>query len=290
MSFVPFAITWLFVPGDRPDRFGKALASDADEVIIDLEDAVAAQTKPRARDVTVDWLGSGGRAWVRVNGYDTLWHDADLSALVGLAGLNGIVVPKAARPDVLEDVGRLLEAPIIALIESAVGIHRAFDIAEAAAVHRLALGSIDLALDLNARETDTALLLARSSVVIASRVADLPPPIDGVTPNIAEPAEVARDAAHARELGFGGKLCIHPAQIAAARAAFLPTSDELSWAHKVLAAAAASGGTATQVDGRLIDQPIQRLARRILDQHISDQRTAGVEEVGNTSPTPPESG
>jgi citrate lyase subunit beta/citryl-CoA lyase len=289
MNSAGSAIIWLFVPGDRPDRFEKALASDADEVIIDLEDAVAARAKAYARDVTVAWLGTGGRAWVRVNGHDTPWHDADLAALAGLPGLKGIVLPKATNPDVLDDVGRTTKTAIIALIETAAGIHRAFDIAAAPAVHRLALGSIDLALDLNARETDTALLLARSTIVVASRVADLPPPIDGVTTNFAEPTEVARDAAHARELGFGGKLCIHPAQITAARAPFLPTPDELSWAHKVLAAASARGGGATQVDGRLIDQPVQRLARRILDQHAAHQRAAEVEHGGNTSDTGPES-
>jgi len=280
--------TWLFVPGDRPERFARARAAGAQEVICDLEDAVAASAKVQARANVAGWLADGGSAWVRINPVTTAEHTADVRALVGLPGLRGFVLPKAESPDDLTG----FEQPVVALVETAFGVHRAFDLAAVPTVHRLALGSIDLAADLGAQETDAALLLARSTLVLASRVAARPAPIDGVTVALRDADRVRADAARARELGFGGKLCVHPAQIEPVMQGFAPDRRELAWARAVLAGADGAGSTGTasaandsigngsgrsesvgagsgeggarRVDGVMVDRPVLERARRIL--------------------------
>jgi citrate lyase subunit beta/citryl-CoA lyase len=263
------ARSWLFVPGDRPDRFEKARASGADQVICDLEDAVTPENKPRARAEVERWLSHGGAAWVRINGRDTEWHDRDVSVLAGPAGLRGFVVPKADDPAALHSLGRRLGAGrgLLALIETARGIQRAYDIAECDAVGRLAFGSIDFASDIGAEESDESLLLARSTLVLASRVAGKPAPVDGVTTTLADPGVVAAAAARARQLGFGGKLCVHPAQVAPVASAFAPSADQIRWAQDTLRRAEATGAGATASGGQMIDKPVLDRARRIL-QHV----------------------
>ncbi|MFB9831412.1 HpcH/HpaI aldolase/citrate lyase family protein [Actinoallomurus acaciae] len=259
----PAAITWLFVPGDRPDRFDKARGSGADEVICDLEDAVAAHAKDRARGDVVGWLAASGSAWVRINAPGTPWHAGDVAALAGLPGLRGVVVPKAETAAALHAIGHGVHADVIALIETAVGVHRAHEIAGAEVVRRLAFGSIDYALDIDADESDESLMLARATLVLASRVARKPPPIDGVTMNLTDAAVTEAAARRARRTGFGGKLCVHPAQLVPAAMAFQPTREELRWAKDVLRRAAESGTGASAADGDMIDRPLLERARRI---------------------------
>jgi citrate lyase subunit beta/citryl-CoA lyase len=266
VSDIAAAVTWLFVPGDRPDRFGKARSSGADEVICDLEDAVNATNKALAREAVAGWLGGEGAAVVRINAPGTPWHDDDVAALAGLPGLTGVMVPRAGDPGELADIGRrLAEVPLIALLESANAIHHAVEIAEATAVRRLAFGSMDFALDIDSAETDAALHFARSAVVIASRVGGKPAPIDGVTAVIDDPAAVRAAARRSRELGFGAKLCIHPAQLAPTAEGFRPTVEEIEWATELLAAAEATGTSAIAVDGSMVDRPVIDRARRILE-------------------------
>lgn len=259
------ATTWLFVPGTRPDRFSRAAASGAGEIIIDLEDAVAAEHKPAARQAAADWLAADGIGWVRVNAPGTPWYDDDVTALAGVPGLRGIMVPKAEDPGALTALAeRLGGRGVVALIETARGLHRTHDIAAAAGVRRLAFGAIDFAVDIGAAETDTALLFARCTLVLASRVAGLPAPVDGVTVEVRDTAAVTASARSARELGFGAKLCIHPAQIPPAAAAFRPGEDEIAWARTVADAGAVASG-AVQVDGQMVDEPVLARARRILE-------------------------
>jgi citrate lyase subunit beta/citryl-CoA lyase len=272
------AVTWLFVPGDRPDRFDKARHAGADEVICDLEDAVVPDGKQRARADVRDWLGAGGAAWVRINAVGTPWHEADLAVLAGLPGLRGIMVPKSESADALIAVSEAIgggigdrigdgisgEIGLIALIESALGVHHAHDIANCPAVTRLAFGSIDFAVDIDAEESDDSLLLARSMLVIASRVAGKPAPIDSVTTVLDDPELVGAAARRARRAGFGGKLCIHPAQLAPVTAGFRPSDDEVRWATAVVRAAAESGAGAGVVGGAMIDKPVLERAQRIL--------------------------
>src|SRR3954454_2930266 len=218
--------SWLFVPASRPERFDKAACAGADHVIVDLEDAVSATQKESARDEAARWMDRGGSAWLRINAPGTRWHEDDLTALGGCAGLRGVLVPKAEKRFALSAVARELPAAaaIIALVETAVGVRDAAALASCPAVSGLAFGSIDFSLDIDAQESDEALLFGRSALVIASRAAGrVAPPIDGVTVETTDAAAIARDAAWARSLGFGGKLCIHPAQFAPVNAAFSPS-------------------------------------------------------------------
>lgn len=264
------AVTWLFVPGDRPERFDKAAATGADAVILDLEDAVVPDAKETARDHVASWLSQGGdspgrRGWVRLNAAGTPWYDADVAALAAAPGLAGLVVPKA------EDVGALValrdrlgpSVGIVALVESALGMYRAVDIA--GVVDRLAFGSIDYAVDVGAEHTPTALLHARSTLVFASRIAGIEGPVDGVTTALRDEELLAEDVAAARELGFTGKLLIHPAQVAPVGRGFAPTPDEVDWARRVLAAVEGGIAGAVSLDGAMVDKPVVDRARRILD-------------------------
>jgi len=261
------ATTWLFVPGDRPERFAKAAGSGADQMILDLEDAVVAEAKQVARDHLRDWL-SDHAGWVRLNAGDGL--EQDLATLAGLPGLRGVVVPKAESPEALAAIGRRLGVPLVALVESALGLEHAREIARTPGVVRLAFGSIDFALDIGARHTREALASARRELVLVSRLAGLPAPIDGVTAEVpsegSTQSQARDDADHARELGFGGKLCIHPRQIEQVRLGFAPSEAELAWAREVVAAAEADATQvgAVQVGGAMVDRPVVERARRLL--------------------------
>jgi citrate lyase subunit beta/citryl-CoA lyase len=249
----------LFVPGDRPERFAKAAASGADAIIIDLEDAVAPERKAAARAaLQPEDLPPGISVFVRVNALGTPWHDADVAALAGL-GLTGVMLPKAEAGAAISALAAALPGKaIIALVESANGLAAAREIAACAG--RLAFGSIDYCADLGMAHGREMLLSARAEIVLASRLAGLPAPLDGVCTSIDAAAEVEEDARYARAFGFGGKLCIHPQQIAPTRAGFAPTAAQIDWAERVLAA----GGGAVTVDGKMVDAPVRLQARQIL--------------------------
>jgi citrate lyase subunit beta/citryl-CoA lyase len=261
------SVTWLFVPGDRGDRFERAAASGADEIILDLEDAVAPDAKDVAREAVASWLDGPGAAWVRVNAAGTPGHVQDLTALRGRPGLRGVMVAKAEDPTALAALREQLPTGerLIALVESAAGIDEASTIARSGAVDRLAFGSIDFALDVGSEETDDALLFARSSLVIASRLGALPPPLDGVSASTTDAATTHAAAVRARTLGFGGKLCIHPQQVPPVAEGFRPSEAQLDWARRVLAAAEAKGrqGTFT-VGGQMVDRPVLARAQAII--------------------------
>jgi citrate lyase subunit beta / citryl-CoA lyase len=269
------AVTALFVPGNRPERFAKAAASGADVVIIDLEDAVAAADKAHARDEAVAALtgsgahGSGGvRALVRVNAQDTAAYDDDIRALLALAsqpdhGLLGLMLPKAEDPAQVAELAAKLPAdvPLVALVESALGLVNAVELARVPGVERLAFGAIDFALDIDADGGDRVLDQARAQLVVASRAAGIAPPLDSPSTDIRDTTAVAASAKLGRGCGFGGKLCIHPAQLPAVAAAFTPSPEEIAWARKILA----NDGGAVQVDGQMVDRPVIDRARRIIE-------------------------
>ena len=259
---VRYARTFLFVPGNRPERFSKAVAAQPDIVIIDLEDAVSAADKDTARGHVDEWLSTGNPGMVRINAVDTDWHEADL-ALVGEHGVP-VMVPKAERADTIRHVARLTPAPVIVpLVESAAGITAAADICAAPGVQRLAFGSIDLATELGIDPDDRdALLLSRSTLVLAAAAAGLAGPIDGVTTALTDMRPLVDDFAYARRLGMTAKLCIHPAQVAAVHAAAAPSADELQWAQRIIAACG-DNGSALAVDGQMVDAPVLERARRI---------------------------
>ncbi len=272
MTGLDVAVTALFVPGDRPDRFGKALAAGADVVIVDLEDAVAPAAKAAARDHVRTALRDGPGFVVRINPLDGPEAAADAQLIDDLTAhpdvrLAGVMVPKADDPAALAALAGRLAAgfdgpsPLVALVETARGVLAAPSLAAVGGVTRLAFGALDLAADVGAQGDAGALLgYARAQVVLASRAARIAGPLDSPPTEIADLAAVTAAARSARGLGFTGSLCIHPAQLAAVRTAFRPSSAELDWARRVLAA----GDSAAQIDGRMVDRPVVERARRLL--------------------------
>jgi citrate lyase subunit beta/citryl-CoA lyase len=258
----------LFVPGDRPDRFAKAEASRAHQVIYDLEDAVAPGMKDSARNAVFARLGEGASGVVRINAADTEWFADDLALLKSLPRAS-VMLPKADAASAARTAEALGGRPVIALIETASAVLDVAALASMNGVARIAFGSIDFSTDSGIADEGEAMTPVRVQIVLASRAAGLPPPIDGVSVEFKDPALMREHALKARRLGFGGKLCIHPAQVAAIEAAFRPTSDELAWAARVLGAFEASGGAATAVDGKMVDKPVVERARRI----VSEART-----------------
>lgn len=273
----PFAraCTFLFVPGHRPDRFDKALTSGADAIILDLEDAVPLTDKAVAREaIRVAWgawsASQRARVLIRINALNGAEAEADLTWLSTLEGLTAVMVPKAESVAELQRVAQAGSAQmqLIPLIETAQGVRALDAIAQAPHVLRLALGHLDLQADLGmACESDEVELgPVRFQLVLASRGAGLPPPIDGVSTSTQDMTLVQTDAARSRRFGFFAKLCIHPAQLQPVRQAFTPTVAQQDWAKRVLAAEVAAGGGAFSVDGKMVDPPVLRLARQILSQ------------------------
>jgi citrate lyase subunit beta / citryl-CoA lyase len=261
----PIARSYLFVPGNRPDRFAKAFAGGADAVIIDLEDAVPAAQKVAARRATADWLSAGKATLVRINSADSEWFRADLE-LCALPGIAGVVLPKAER---LEDLAQLREkttpgTPILPLVETAQGYWNALTLARAQSVRRLIFGEVDFQLDLGIGDGDEELLSFRSQIVLVSRVAGIQAPVAGINAAIDDLERLRADTLRSRRLGFGGKLLIHPKQVPVVHACFQPTAEDLDWAKRVLEAAAESGGAAIAMNGELVDRPVILKARRIL--------------------------
>lgn len=258
------ARTMLFVPGNRDDRFAKALVAGADLVIFDLEDAVPAEDKARARDLVARAVASAKvPVAVRINGVDTEWHHDDVASLA--ASPAHLMLPKAERPSDIKGLGLDPNEPraVIALIETPLGIANATELAMEPGVARLAFGSLDYAASLGISPNDrTALLFARLQLVNSSGAAKLNGPIDGVTQDVREAAVTLDDMEYSKSLGFTGKLCIHPAQLEPTVEALLPSEEEVAWA-KTIVAAAGSGGVVV-VDGRMVDAPVVKRAEIIM--------------------------
>ncbi len=252
-------ITGLYVPGDRPDRVAKAVATGAELVILDLEDAVAADRKAYARDAVVEWLSANAVAavvQVRVNGV------ADLPALRGLTGFE-VRVPKVETSALVDEVAAALPGiPVTALVESAVGVEHAAEIAAHPAVTRLGLGESDLASELGTR-ADAVLDHARVRLLYASRAAGLPAPMLSAYPAIRDLDGLRADTERGKALGWVGRVAIHPAQLPVIAEVFRPSDDELRWARQVLSAAP-EGGATTLTSGEMVDAAMLGRARAIL--------------------------
>jgi citrate lyase subunit beta/citryl-CoA lyase len=257
------AVSYLFVPATRPDRVAKALATDADEVIIDLEDAVAPHDTDAARTGLAS-LSPARPCLVRINGVTTPYHDADVGAVARLAWVSGVVVPKVeSAADVAAVMTRLDAAvAVLPIVETARGLLAVADIAASGAV-RLLMGIADYLADIGAPVGREVLLLPRSQLVVASAAAGIAPPIDGPAFQIDRLDALEADAADAKALGMGAKLCIHPTQVAVVNRVFRPSEAEVAWARRVTEAAESHAG-AFAVDGEMIDEPVLRRARRIL--------------------------
>jgi citrate lyase subunit beta/citryl-CoA lyase len=259
----PVLRSLLFVPGSRAERVPKALAAGADGVIVDLEDSVAPGDKHAARDQTRTVAKHS--VFVRVNGPDTEWFDDDLRLCADIAAL-GVIVPKSEETAQIERASRVVGAgtAILPLIETARGFANLDALCRAPNVRRVVFGSIDFQLDLGITGERDELLSFRSGLVLASRLAGIQPPVDGVTVEIDDGARVRDDALYGKRLGFGGKLCIHPKQVAAVNEVYHPNEEEIAWAKRVIEAAQSSKGAAVALDGKMIDRPVILKAEAIL--------------------------
>jgi len=280
--------TALFVPGSRPDRVDKAAKSGADAIIIDLEDAVALSEKaiarPKVREKILEHVNK--EIIVRVNGLDSGFIQEDLEAVI-VEGLGCIIVPKVEDKEHVREIHRLLLAvekekgmepgaiAIIPLIESARAIENVFEIVSErtlpARLFTVAFGAADYTLDMGIEITreGTELFYPRSRIPIACRAADIDPPLD--TPfmiDLKDREALKADARRAKQLGFQGKLCIHPNQIEPCHEIFSPTREEILYAERVIQAfdeAEARGIAAIHLDDKFVDYPVVEKARRVLN-------------------------
>jgi citrate lyase subunit beta/citryl-CoA lyase len=277
----------LFVPGNRPDRVDKAVNTKADAVIIDLEDAVPmahkAETRAKVREKVLQYRDK--QIIVRVNGLGTEFVEADLDE-VAVEGLRCMMFPKVEEPWNVHEINRLLlniekkrgMAPgavmIIPLIESAKAVQNIFRIlseeAEPQRIFTVAFGAADYTLDMgiemskDTRELD----YPRSRIAVSCRAAGVAPPLD--TPFLIDLKDIEAlkaDAARGRQMGFQGKLCIHPNQVGPCNEVFSPTEEEIHFSERVIQAfeeAESEGSGAIQLDGKFIDYPVVERSRRVL--------------------------
>lgn len=236
------ARSWLLVPGSKPEAFSTAAASEVDAVILDLEDAVSPGAKPAARDAVVSWLEAGNCAWVRINDATTTFWGDDLDALSGLKGLAGVMLAKTESGGQVEATAARL-APgtrILVLVESAMGLEAAPEIARAESTFRLAFGSGDFRRDTGMSDDPLAMAYPRSRLVVSSRAARLPGPIDGPTLS-AEDDILVRDAALTVSMGMTGKLCMRAEQAPIVNRELAPAPSDVTWANEVVHALGADG-------------------------------------------------
>jgi citrate lyase subunit beta/citryl-CoA lyase len=230
------ARSWLLVNGNRPELFDPARNSQADQVILDIEDAVDPKLKPAAREAVVEWLATSPPTWVRINDRSSEFWSDDVDALMGLPGLAGVMLAKTeAGEHVTETFDRLKgHTPVLALVESALGIEEATNIARARGAFRLAFGSGDYRRDTGASSDDLAMAYPRSRLVVSSRIGNLPGPIDGPTVGTAH-SVLREQSSLAVALGLTGKLCLETSQLAVINETISPTRSDVTWARDFLA-------------------------------------------------------
>ncbi|MFF7736734.1 aldolase/citrate lyase family protein [Streptomyces sp. NPDC007984] len=262
-----YPLTWLYAPGDRPQVVAKALASGADVVVVDLEDAVPCDRKEYARAATTELLAHPPPVpvHVRVNALDSPWGEHDIAALAPAAGLSGLRLAKIRSPaEVARVARRAARTDLYALLETALAVEQAYAIAGAHPHLRgIALGETDLRADLGVRD-DSGLDWSRSRVVVAARAAGLPPPPQSVHPDTRDLDALAASCAHGRALGFLGRSAIHPRQLPVIERAYLPTEAEIEQAETVLKAATTGQGAQALPDGRFVDAAVVTAAQRTL--------------------------
>lgn len=256
--------SYLFVPANRVERVIKAAASVAHEVIVDLEDAVPLSEKVTARE-TLRELAIPRPILVRVNNPETKWFQGDLTLCADLK-VAGVVIPKTEHPEQLRQLDNCLPEGtwLLPLIETGSGYANLNEICKVPNVQRLIFGTVDFQLDMGIYGDGEELLYFRSALVLASRLAGLQPPIDGVTLEIGNSQRLREDTLRSKRFGFGGKLCIHPNQVSLINECFRPTVDEVAMAKRVVDQAAAAKGGAITVDGKMVDRPVILRAEQIL--------------------------
>lgn len=265
----------LYVPGDAGDKLARALERGADEVIVDLEDAVASASKDQARELVRVWLHdlpilANVGVWVRLNTGDL--RETDVRAIADAPALTGVMVAKTETPDELVELDRLLSslgstAAVVPLLESAAAVLRAAEIAKAPRVQRLQIGEADLRADIGVTPGDDEreLLYVRSHVVLASTAAGIAPPIAPVSTNFRDLDAFRASTAALARLGFVGRACIHPAQVAVANEVFTPTEEQVARARALVEKWERDGaGVAVDERGHFVDEAVIRQARLVL--------------------------
>jgi citrate lyase subunit beta/citryl-CoA lyase len=276
----------LYVPGDRPDVLAKALGRGADALIVDLEDAVAVSAKDSARAAVAEWLAGLPAAadnpvevWVRVNPGQAALVDVEAVAVPALAGICLAKAESAAEVAAVAGLLDRLEAErsiaagsigIAPLLESAAAVLRAAEIAQAPRVRRLQVGEADLKADtgIEPGDDERELLWVRSQVVLASAAAGIDPPVGPVSTNFRDLDALRASTEAVRRLGYRGRACIHPAQIAVVHEVFTPSPEQIGAAQALIAAydaaVAAGSGVLLGPDGRMVDEAVVRQARRLV--------------------------
>jgi citrate lyase subunit beta/citryl-CoA lyase/(S)-citramalyl-CoA lyase len=261
----------LFVPGTRPERFDKAISAGADAVCIDLEDAVPVHAKAEARKLVAAFLaaraGGGTRVGVRINSLLTADGARDLAALADLEAPPSLVmIPKVASAAELAVVSGALnmKAPCLwPIVESALGLRDAWSISAAPGVEGVLFGAVDLAADLGVQPTWEPMLFARGRLAAACAAASVEL-LDVPSIDIDDDDALRESTLKARAFGFTGRACIHPRQVPVVNASFAPTDVEIAHARRVVRAFEDAKGAAVQLDGKMVELPIIRSARRIL--------------------------
>lgn len=269
------ARSYLYVPGDAPDKLGKALGRGADALIVDLEDAVPPAGKDAARAAVRAWLDAAEpgpvEIWVRVNPGEL--READIRAVAASPRLTGLVLAKVETAGELDVVDALLteigadRLPVVPLLESAAAVLRAPRIAAAPRVARLQVGEADLRADtgITPGDDERELLWVRSQVVLASAAAGIDPPVAPVSTDFRDLDALRASTLGLARLGYVGRACIHPAQIAVVNEVFTPADDEVAWARDLVTRFEAAGtGVLLDSSGRMVDEAVVRQARRIL--------------------------
>lgn len=271
--------TYLYVPGNVPEKLAKALQRGADALIIDLEDAVPLAEKDAARAVALEWLHglpaeTGAEIWVRIN--QGPLRDIDVKALAGMPRITGLILAKVVDAAEVAQIDAALtsagdcETRLMPMIETASALLDARDIARGPRVHQLQVGEIDLTGDTGVIPGGDEVELAtmRTMVVLASAATGIHPPVGPVSRITNDPDVLRRSTQRVKALGFMGRACIHPAQVPVVHEVFTPTQDEITDAREVIALvkAAESAGTGVVLDdeGRLVDVAVLAGARKIL--------------------------
>jgi len=275
--------SFLFAPGNHPRRVEKVFGCGADAAILDLEDAVAVAEKPAARQAVVQALQRPREClcYVRVNATNSEWCYRDLCEVVR-PGLDGVLLPKVESAAGLLAADWLIAqlererglAPggvdLIAIVETGAGLDRIDEIARCGSrVRRIAFGAADFALDMNLQwsREETEFAYVRARLVLAARAAGLDPPLDTVWARLPDRDGLRDSARTALAMGFQGKMCIHPDQIAVVNEVFTPSPEEVARAERIVEAfrqAEQQGSASIQLDGQFIDYPIVQRARRIV--------------------------
>lgn len=258
----------LFVPANKKDRFNKALNSGASNIIIDLEDAVNHEDKPLGRQNILDFYNENPQVKfiVRINDCASPYFNDDLLLLQKIPNLTAVMLPKAQYK---QDFEQLIELnfKIIPIIETALGVYNLKQIASTKNIMALSFGALDMRLDLDLSSglgEDFMLNHIRANIVIATKVNNLMPALNGVYPNIKNIEGLKNDLIFAKSLGFGGSLCIHPAQVETINNVFSYSKDEIEWANIILDLAKKHENRVFEYAGKMIDLPVILLAQKII--------------------------